>query len=45
MGKKVIEQRNIDNNYLLDLSGKSKGTYVLQLTSESKIATKMLLVK
>ena len=45
MGKKVIEQRNIDNNYLLDLSGKSKGTYVLQLTSENKIATKMLIVK
>jgi secreted PhoX family phosphatase len=45
VGKKVAEERNINNNFELDLSNQNKGTYVLQLTSGNKTATKMLIVK
>ena len=45
VGKKVIEERRLNNSYEVDLSNHNKGTYIIQIISGNKSATKRLIVR
>jgi hypothetical protein len=41
-GKKIIAEKPGDNNYKLDLSDISEGTYVIRIASGKKMITKKI---
>lgn len=45
IGKEVLRATNIGSSYQLNLSGHKKGSYILRLASQTKTATKRLIIQ